>query len=48
MKSLYNTQNKSELKVLLTNYNLVSKKSQNTHTQRNGQCNVVGGNGIEG
>lgn len=34
MKSLCNTQNKSELKVLLTNYNLVSEKPQNTHTEK--------------
>lgn len=27
-------QNKSELKVLLTNYNLVSKKTQNIHTEK--------------
>lgn len=37
---------KSELKVLLANYNLVSEKKKNT--EKNGKYNMVGGNGIEG
>lgn len=36
---------KSDLKVLLANYNLVSEKKP---SQKNGDYNTVGGNGIEG